>query len=108
MKAEDLHKQQERQDAIEFLREYIPKGSRIYVNITHTSKSNMSWSATVSVVRFGGLMRVTREVAKAIEWNIRKGELKGGGVGSDRASEIAYALGKALYDDPYSIKPDYV
>lgn len=100
-------KAQEKQEAIDRLRDLLPKNGRIYVNITHVSRTNESWSCTVSVVKNGSLLRVTREVAKAIEWDIRKDELKGGGT-VDAASTIAYSLGSVLYGEPYSIKPDYV
>lgn len=107
-KAREAERLRERDDARAYLREIIPKGSPIYVNITHTSRSNMSWKATVSIIRNGTLVRVTREVAKAIEWDLKKGELVGGSFGMDRAAEIAYCLSKALYDEGYEVQPRYV
>lgn len=102
-------KEEQVEAAKERLRTLLPKDGRIYVNVTHRSKPNMTASCTVSVIgpTSHELIRITREVAAVTGIHIRKDELKVSG-SSDVAAGIAYALGDALYGEPYSVKPDYV
>jgi len=94
-----------RQEAIEKLRENMPKGSTIFTVLRHVSTSGMS--RRISVVQVKGADNVRQwdyPAAKALDWKLHpKSEgIVVGGCGMDMGFHLVYTLGQVLHGDGYA------
>lgn len=102
----------ERNEQIEKLREWFPKGSTVYTILRKVSASGMSRQISVVCLRIDGDKIVDLHpnwsVAKVLGRRLNKGgahdALVIGGCGMDMGFEIAYSLGAAIHGDGYSLK----
>ena len=102
-------KQQERQEAIEQLREWIKPGDTVYTILRHVSRSGMQREIGIVIFRNGSDMHLDYSVAKALD--LRQGRHNGviiGGCGMDMGFHLVYSLGKKLWPndtpEPHGIR----
>lgn len=94
----------------------VKNGGKLIIQITHTSKSNMSYRYKVNLFEFDGLEIQLTNLTYWLgaEWDqkvvsaYQGDELKGNGVGTDRYFLAAYEIGlllkaRGLVDSPYEI-----
>lgn len=103
-----------RQEQLDHLRQWYPKGSTVYTVLRHVSKSGMSrviglvaidpdYAGTTNepIVRFPNYAAAT--VLGMKEDRQREGvKVQGGGM--DMGFHLAYNLGQVLYGDGYALK----
>lgn len=95
---------------IECLRRWFPKGSTVYTILRHRSRSGMQRTIGVLAVLPGEGSVDFRHpnyavsVATGLPEDRRREGVKINGCDMDMGYEIAYRLGVALYDDGYSLK----
>jgi hypothetical protein len=94
----------------------VKNGGKLIIQITHTSKTNMSYRYKVNLFEFDGLeIRLTNLAYwLGAEWDqkvvaaYQGDELKGNGIGTDRYFLAAYEIGltlkaRGVISDPYEI-----
>lgn len=99
-------KRQQRDQAIERLRETFPRGATVNVIIKHVTGSGMQRSMTVlSVDEDGVIHNDSWLVARALEWRFddRRDAVKVNGCGMDMVFHLAYVLAQVLYGDGYAL-----
>jgi ribosomal protein L32 len=96
-------REERKRKAIEYLRDALPKGSKIVV--VHL-RANPSCSASVRVLKCSndGAFNISHHVAAIMgeRYNRRSQSVTITGCGMDKAFQIAYVLGLAIYDDGYA------
>jgi hypothetical protein len=106
----------EKLDRAEKVAAALKNGGKLLIQITHVSKSNMSYRYNVKLAEWtGNEVQITSlNPWIAAEWNekltLSNGayELKGNGIGTNRYFLAAYEIGltlkaRGLVDDPYEI-----
>lgn len=95
-------KKKEQIDAIQTLKEWLPKGSRVSTIVTHVSSSGMTRGIKCLAVVDGRVMDISFWVARAIQQPMHaKGGVKMGGCGMDMGFACVYELATWLYSyDP--------
>lgn len=91
--------EQERQEAIDRLREEIKPGETLHTILRHVSSSGMSRSISIIQIKRGGTYDWTYLIAKAIGEKIdqKHDGIKIQGAGMDMGFELVYRLSSALY-----------
>ena len=95
-------RQQEINEAKDYLRPLLQPGSKVYVEYgKDPSRVNMTWYVRVFLVKDGEIVNITGKVADAIDWSCREVRgswcLRGTGFGTDRAFEVGHNLSYALH-----------
>ena len=99
----------ERDEQIEHLRKWYPKGSTVYTILRHVSRSGMR--RTIGVVSFcmddGKVIDRHPNYATSIVCGMPEDRQRSGvkinGCGMDMGFEIAYRIGQAIYGDGYAL-----
>lgn len=103
-----------KQEAIERLREWYPKGSTVYTILRHCSRSGMQRTiGMVSVSCEGGkpsFLHPNYATAQALglSEDRRRDGVKVRGCGMDMGFDLAYNLGHVLYGDGYALKHQWL
>lgn len=93
----------ERAEAIDTLRERVPRGTRIYAIVRNVSRSGMSRHMDFYMITGNQPVYLTGYIATIL--GLRRGNhgAKVDGVGMDMAFATVYNLGLWLYDDGYAL-----
>lgn len=96
-------KQEERQEAIDSLRNIIKAGDTVYTNLVSVSRSGMSRKISIHIVKDGQIRNITYNVGKAIDYALDRERfaLKVGGCGMDMGFSVVYSLSRALFPDGF-------
>ena len=96
-------REQERDDAIATLRDWIKPGATVYTSLNHVSASGMSRSISLYIVRDGEIRDVTYWAARALGDRIdpKRGGIVAGGCGMDMGFGLVYSLGRTLYREGF-------
>jgi len=79
-----------KQEALEYLREICPPGTKVFTHVTHVTRSGNSRSIDFLIVSEGDIVRITHYVADAFGDNI---DTKHGGVKNEaRSQNIGFAM----------------
>ena len=104
-------KSEERQEQLEKLRKWFPKGSTVYTVLRHVSRSGMQRQISVVclTVDKGEIVDLhpNYSVAKLLGRRLKTGwhdSVTCNGCGMDMGFDLAYALSNALYGDGYALK----
>lgn len=94
-------REKERQEAIAHLRTLIKPGDTVYTVLRHVSRSGMSRTIDVFIMRDGQPCRITRSVGQAtgIDYDRKHEGLKLGGCGYDVGFHAVYALAHSLFSE---------
>lgn len=97
-------KNAERQQYIEKLREILKPGDVVYTTIKHVSRSGMSRSINVTVIKDNKPRWLSYWVAKAIDYPFdeKREAVKVGGCGMDMGFALVYDLSGALFPEGYA------
>lgn len=99
---------EERQQAINKLRETLKPGDTVYTILRHVSRSGMQREISLMIAGQGGeILDITYAAAKAM--NDRVGNYSGivaGGCGMDMGFELVYNLGRTLWSKGYGCVGD--
>lgn len=93
----------EKAEALESLRRWMPKGTRVYTILRHVSASGMSRDISIVVFPEGSKYPIhpNHSAAKAMGWRLvtRNGSdcIRVGGCGMDMGFHLVYSLSMALY-----------
>jgi len=103
---------QEKAEAIEKLREWLPKGSTVFTILEHVSRSGMSRSIRVVVpyviegTKSVEFIHPNHSIAVTLDWSRSKRPHEGirvGGCGMDMGFHLVYSLSSVLYGDGYAL-----
>ena len=99
-------KDAERQEFIEKLREILKPGDIVYTTVKHVSRSGMSRSIDVHVIRDNQPVWLSYWVAKAIDagFDERHEAVKMGGCDMDMGFALVYDLSRILFPDGFGEK----
>jgi hypothetical protein len=99
-------KNAERQEYIEKLRELLKPGDVVYTTVKHVSRSGMSRSIDVKIIRGNEPQWLSYWVAKACDFGFdeRREAVKVGGCGMDMGFHIVYTLGGVLFPDGFGVQ----
>lgn len=94
----------ERQQAIESLRELLKPGDTVYTTVKSVSRSGMSRSIDVHLIRDNEPRWIARTVAKAIGWgwDDKREAVKASGCGMDMGFHLVYSLSCTLFPDGFT------
>jgi len=92
-------KEQERQERIEFLRDMIKPGDKVYCVLRHVSKSGMSRCIELMIIKDSELLTIGYGASKAMGYKYCSDHngIKVGGCGMDMGFELVYNLGRTLF-----------
>ncbi len=92
-------KERERQEAIASLRELLKPGDIVYTHVDHVSRSGMSRSIDVRIIRNNTPRWIARTVATAIDMGFdeKHQAVKMGGCGMDMGFALVYELSHILF-----------
>lgn len=100
-----ISKEQERQEAIARLREWVKPGDTVYTILRHVSSSGMLRVIDCKIVDkdSGRIFHLGHNVAKAlgIRWDDKREGMRVGGCGMDMGYHIVYGLASVLYRDNF-------
>lgn len=91
--------QQQREDAIAKLREWVKPGDTVYTVLRHRAASGMSRSISLQIIRDGKPEQLDFWVARALDEKIdqKNGGIKMGGAGMDMGFALVYNLSYCLF-----------
>lgn len=107
----------EKAEAIAKLREWFPKGSTVYTNVEHVSRSGML--RHISVWGYGRddagkiamdangepyCVHPNYSVALALGWSMARDSVKVSGCGMDMCFHLVYNLSHVIHGDGYALK----
>jgi hypothetical protein len=95
--------QDEREDSIERLREWLKPGDTVHTILRHVSSSGMQRSISAVKLENSDVIDLDYHVSRVLEYRFddRRGGLKVGGCGMDMGFHLVYSLSRALYGDGY-------
>lgn len=95
--------EQQRQDAIAKLREYLRPGDNVTTTVMHVSRSGMYRAIKCQIVSRGEILDISWLVARATGFGFdeRHGGVKASGCGMDMTFHVVYSLSSALWPDGY-------
>jgi hypothetical protein len=101
-----MSKSQEREEAINRLKELLKPGDTVYTVLRHVSRSGMSRAIDVYKITSGKDGRpekswLSYNVAKALEWGFNKNyeAVSVGGCGMDMGFHLVYTLSRVLFKE---------
>lgn len=105
MKTSKIEKQQNRKEAIDYLRSILTPGTAVYTSCLSVSNSGMSRKISCYIVNNSKIQNINWYVANAIDYNRddKTGALKVSGCGMDMGFAVVYSLGRALYPDGFKL-----
>lgn len=114
----------EKQEALDNLREWLPRGQRVYTILRHVSKSGMSRDISLVVFPKGAHWPIhpNHAAAKALGWRLvtRNGSdaIRVSGCGMDTGFHLVHSISSMLYgkdeagnyshDGAYSLKQEWL
>lgn len=93
-------------EAVEQLREMLPKGSKVYTVLEHVSSSRTTRYIKVLAVQNGEIQDISYLVrrVRGDKMHDKYGGIKMSGGGMDMGFALVYSLSAALHDDGYALK----
>lgn len=117
MKKLSKAKQAERDEAIQKLRAWFPKGSTVYTNVEHVSRSGMMRHISVWGYRRDEEGKIAMDpngepyrvhpnyaVSTALGWSMARDAVKVSGCGMDMCFHLVYTLSHVIHGDGYALK----
>jgi len=106
MNKKELERLEEKQQAIEFLKNILNEGSTIYTILRYVSQSGLTRSISVYTIVDNEVVYLDWYVATVLnlKQDIKHDGIKISGVGSDLGFEIVYNLSYFLFGDGYKLK----
>ena len=107
-------KEQQKQEAIERLREVLKKGDVLFTQLMHVSSSGMTRHIKVRQLKQDTALDWTRLISIALDWKQAQNKygnpngIKVGGCGMDMGFHLVYTLSSILFDDGYAIKQEWL
>lgn len=104
----------ERQEAIDQLKEWFNPGDTVYTICRSVARSGMSAVYSIVIFRDGYALHPNYRIAQATghqltrDTNTGRDGIRMHGCGYDRAYQIVYDLGRALYGDGYALKHESI
>lgn len=91
--------------AIEWLRQCLKPGANVYTLVRHVTKSGMSRSISLFIVKGGEIVCVDWYASKAMgrKRDDKHGGLKIKGCGMDMSFALVYDLGRTLFPDGFKV-----
>lgn len=111
---ETTTKRQEKQQAIEELKEMIGGADTLYTILKHVSSSGMTRGIDVYVIKNGRPMWLTGLISKAGIFNQpmnywkRSLGLKVGGCGMDMGFHVVYSVSSVVFGDGYKVRQEWL
>lgn len=102
---------QERTESLTRLREWMPKGSRVFTILRSVSKSGMRREVAVVVWLPGEARPIHPNFHVSRALGLRFGKRQGlvmEGCGMDMGFELVYRLASALHDDPNALTHEWL
>ena len=98
-------KEQAKIEAIEKLREYLKPGTIVTTILRHCSRSGLSRSISLAIVRDGETWDISYLAARAMDdrMDTNNGGIKIGGAGMDMGFALVYNLGRTLFPKGFDI-----
>lgn len=95
----------ERKEEIAHLRKMLKPGSKVYCTVTHVSRSGMSRSIQLFVVRKGEICQITYSASRILGYPIdgTNGGIKIGGCGMDMGFALVYSLSSAMFPKGFKL-----
>src|SRR3990167_25227 len=100
-------KEARKEKAIEYLKEYLKPGDRVYTVLNHASRSGMMRHIDVVIPTKSddgtlGIYRISHLVADVLDYRqADDGSLKVGGCGMDMGFHVVYGLSRVLFRDSF-------
>ena len=107
-------KEQQKQEAIERLREVLKKGDVLFTQLMHVSSSGMTRHIKVRQLKQDTALDWTRLISIALDWKQAQNKygnpngIMVGGCGMDMGFHLVYTLSSILFDDGYAIKQEWL
>lgn len=100
MKSRTAFTQAEKDQDIANIKEYAPAGTTMYALIRNVSRSGMSRSIDLYVIKDGRLVRMTAEARRilGLPYDSNHGGVKVQGCGMDMGYHLVDSLSRAVYD----------
>lgn len=107
----------EKDEALQRLREWLPKGATVYTVLRHVSRSGMQRHVSLlfpfksgKELRFG---QATTNASTVLGWRCVRSlggsdALVIGGAGMDMGFHAVYTLAQAMYGDGYALKQEWL
>lgn len=91
--------QAEKNEAIQNLREWLPRDTTIYTVLRHRTASGMTRFIDLYYIKDNRPLRITWQAAKALGWayDIKREALRVGGCGMDMGFHTVYTLSSVLF-----------
>jgi len=105
---------QDKEYAIQRLKEVLKKGDTIFTQLEHVSKSGMTRHIKVRQLKQDLALDWTRLVSLALDWKEAKNKygnpngIKVEGCGMDMGFHLIYTLSSVLFDDGYALKHEWL
>lgn len=95
----------ERKEDIAELRKMLKPGSKVYCTVTHVSRSGMSRSIALYIVRKGEIVSITHYIKRILGYPFDQtnGGVKVSGCGMDMGFHTVYSLSRALYPKGFKL-----
>ena len=103
-------KEQEKQEAIQRLREVLKKGDVLFTQLMHVSSSGMTRHIKVRQLKHDTALNWSYLVSKVVGWkqSEKTNGIIVGGCGMDMGFHLVYTLSSILFDDGYAIKQEWL
>ena len=105
---------QERQESINYLKDMLKEGDRLYTTVNHVSKSGMTRYIKTILIRDNKPLYLDYHISKVLDWplNDKYNGIKVGGCGMDMGFHLVYTLSACLFghanDGGYKIKQSWL
>tara|TARA_R100000657_G_C4577733_1_gene41074 strand:+ start:268 stop:582 length:315 start_codon:yes stop_codon:yes gene_type:complete len=99
----------DKERAVEFLKDWFPKGSTAHTTVVHVARSGMSRHIKVFAISGDRIQNISYYVSKLLGWRLTKNDaVFVSGCGMDMGFHLIYTLSSKLYEDGYAIKQSWV
>ena len=90
---------QERQESINYLKDMLKEGDRLYTTVNHVSKSGMTRYIKTILIRDNKPLYLDYHISKVLEWSLsdKYNGIKVGGCGMDMGFHLVYTLSAKLF-----------
>ena len=100
-----IAKENEQEQLISTLREWMPEGTTVYTILRGVSRSGMQRIISPIVFQNGEPIFPESNIAKLLGWNLAKDQgIKVTGAEMDMGFHLVYTLSQALYGEGYALK----
>jgi len=92
--------------ALQKLTEWLPKGSKVFTNITWRNRAGDSWAVQLLIALNGEVMDISAFAAPVmgVKFNRNHGGVTVGGGNMNMAFHAVYTLAHYLHDDGYALE----